>query len=604
MKTLHFFLTCSFIFFLVLTTNAAVVTWTGGTGIWDDDNNWDTGSVPTLNDGVIIANGSVTVVNYAEANYIHLDGGDLTVDGGGLLYVSPDIPWSGSGSNSVKGMMIENGSSFENYGNAIFIEPYNFNSTATLIYCDGDMTNHDNSLLFFQGENSTGLHTYTQSGTVYNYGEIVMSIMHEGMYLINSFRNYGDIEISADEIAITNRATFYSGSASNLEVNGRIHNSPGSIWNQYGNVEVNYTSTSNSNVMIIDGLFEIQNSGSLDVQGSSYAIYIPSNGTLRVRGEMVVVNNRSFSTAITNSGLIVNHQKGVMNTSAHYGFLNGSGAEVRNFGTWNFNETQYSNYSTLRNSGVFSNRPKGKMYVEGKLKLDSGTFNNQGHMFVLGEYSHQSLSGNFNNTGTLNDVHDHMSSISNNTSYRVHKMAGPFTEGVPVPNILDKGNSPGATVLSWYTTPTGNTIAGSYNSSTNTFTPNSNAVGLTSLYVRTRINTGGVTRRHELIVENGINSNPSPFIKPDNVDAISSATMTIAPNPIHDNFTIAVENTDQETMNYAIYNSMGQKEKSGIFDVKSNTIKVPHHLPSGIYFVRVIDKDGIYVETQQIRIVR
>jgi len=607
MKSIKYILVFSFYCLFAVPTNAAIATWVGGIGDWEVNSNWDTGNVPDSDDGVIINNGTVTINNFAEANYIHLDGGNLEVHG--TLLVSPDIEWYPSIIYQIRGIVIENGSSFNNYLNTIVIRPSSPTpiTTATLIYCNGDLTNHANGFLFCQGDKSTGLHSYSFSGTIENYGEILMQSVNVGMYLINPFRNYGSIDIGTygiSELGIHNREFFYSSSSSTLKVNGRVEIDGNSEWIEHGSVEVNYTSsnTISHNVVKVLGLLDIKNSGSFSVEGSHLPFLVDVDATLRVRGDLIVINDKLYESAMHVNGFMVNHQSGLVSTNAYYGLSNNSNGETLNYGIWKMTDT---NHHSFYNSGLFSNRPKGKLYINGRVEFVSGsTFNNQGHMFMYTDENHLDLSGQFNNTGTLNDVDNRMSAINNNTSIRVHKKAGPWTEGVPVSNVLDIGANPASTVLSWYTSSTGSTVAGTYNSISNTFTPNSNAVGLFSLFVRTRINTGGVTRRHELVVENGINGSPSPLIQPNQKNSLNSNfEMTITPNPNGGRFSINVD-TQEDQLKYTIFNSIGQKVASNLFDPTSNIVQVSQYLKSGIYFVRLDNINGKYIDTKKIRIVR
>ena len=220
MKLLKHLFFYSIFLLTTLRTDAAVATWIGGTGAWEDDNNWDIGTVPKMGDGVIINNGTVYIQSYAEANYIDLDGGDLIVEG--MLLIEPSIPWYFPSTAEVRGIMIEYGSSLENYGSILIMEPSNFSDPSISIACNGSMTNHNSGFIFCQGDHAEGLHTYSQASTILNYGHMVLTGLDQGMYLISSFSNYGDIEIGCNDLAILNRATFYSGSSSTLETTTRL----------------------------------------------------------------------------------------------------------------------------------------------------------------------------------------------------------------------------------------------------------------------------------------------------------------------------------------------------------------------------------------------
>ena len=601
MKIKNILLFFGLILLLSVQINANPVVWVGGIGVWEDDNNWSTGQVPAYDEGVIISSGKAIVENYAQVAYIHLDGGDLEVAATGMLFMYVETAWYPP-SNSIRGIVIENGSRFDNRGYTYLLEPSNMNGDPTMIFCDGEFINHAYAVLFCQGDNSTGLHSYVNSGTIINNGEITMPFIKNGMYLIGSFINNNKLDIGCTGYAIKNRAQFEGASVSYIYINGRIETNPGSNWIHRGVMDMNFTSSTNSSVFHNGGTLDIQTDGTININGSHKAFTVNSTGTLRVRGELNIDNTKSWDYAISNAGFLVNHQNGEVNTSAHYGIYNSSSGEVRNFGIWRANESSNTNYCTIWNSGIFSNRPKGKLYVEGRLNLKANsTFNNQGHMFALDDNDHADISGQFNNTGTLNDVYDKMSTINNNTSYRVHSIPDVLVQGVPIANILDKGSNPGATVLSWHTTSGGNVSAGTYNASTNTFTPNANGAGLSSVWVRTRINTGGHTRRHELKT-----GSPVPLVQPnDELEVASNLEVELFPNPIEQNFKIDVRGQSAtSTFNYSIYSSMGQLVSSGTFNQTNNSLEIDPFLPGGMYFVKVTDPEGTFVETKQIRVVR
>ncbi len=52
-----------FLFTTFTTINAASVTWLGGNAAWDDASQWDTGTVPTYGDDVIIPSGYCKIFN-------------------------------------------------------------------------------------------------------------------------------------------------------------------------------------------------------------------------------------------------------------------------------------------------------------------------------------------------------------------------------------------------------------------------------------------------------------------------------------------------------------------------------------------------------------
>lgn len=373
MKHLNTILLFTFLLFSSITLEAAVFTWIGGTGDWNDNNNWDLGDVPGYQDAAIIPSGTVTINDYANVNYIHLDGGNLINND--VLFVEPDIPWAGYSSNGVNGIHIESGSSFENFGKTIISQDGNINTSSQLIFCNGGLINHNSGLLFLQGDESTGIHSYVSSNVIVNNGDIEMSFIKSGLYLLRPFQNYGSISIQCENVSVTNRESFFSAVGATLKTNGRIVANSNSTWIENGKIEVNYNTTSNANVISLDGSMDIKPSGSLKISGSHSSFSIGTSGVFRVRGDLDIVNTKQFSFAFINNGFMVNHQKGNINTEGYYGVVNGANGQMLNYGIWHMNEV---NFRSLLNYGSFSNRPKGKLYVYDRLELLPGsTFNNQ-----------------------------------------------------------------------------------------------------------------------------------------------------------------------------------------------------------------------------------
>ncbi len=55
------FLPFTIFFLFTISLSGVEITWTGDTGNWDIDSNWDTGTIPTASDDVIISSGYVTI---------------------------------------------------------------------------------------------------------------------------------------------------------------------------------------------------------------------------------------------------------------------------------------------------------------------------------------------------------------------------------------------------------------------------------------------------------------------------------------------------------------------------------------------------------------
>lgn len=62
-QLLKIHLLTTLLFFLILSLHATTITWLGGNAAWDDASQWDTGTVPSYGDDVIIPNGYAKIYN-------------------------------------------------------------------------------------------------------------------------------------------------------------------------------------------------------------------------------------------------------------------------------------------------------------------------------------------------------------------------------------------------------------------------------------------------------------------------------------------------------------------------------------------------------------
>ncbi len=64
--------------------------------------------------------------------------------------------------------------------------------------------------------------------------------------------------------------------------------------------------------------------------------------------------------------------------------------------------------------------------------------------------------------------------------------------------------------------------------------------------------------------------------------------ITIAPNPTRSNVTLSIPDTSLQTLNLAIYNTLGIQVSSKAYSIISGKVDLPmEHLPAGVYFIRI-----------------
>lgn len=582
---------------LISNSYSSTVTWTGGSGDWENASNWDTGNLPTYDDSVIIPSGIVKIYNYATARNIHIQGGVLKVFGDLILQVDQALP-----GGHLNALRIDAGTSFYNTGVVVMLEYAYVPGLGKLIHNYGDFENDTKGYIYLNGQSYTGIHNQSAASFI-NRGQLEMQNMQSGIYSLSPCNNYGSIDIESTSHSLYIRDDFYASSSSTIGVNNIINVTSTGNMNNYGDIDVDSNGSPTYGIQM-SGIWNSQSNSSVTVSGNyGTGISCSSGSTFRNRGLLTVESEQLYTTALSIAGFFVNHQSGTITTQSSYGVgVSGSGL---NYGTWHMTSPNIGGVRSINNSGSFNNRPKGKLYMDHIIKVNPGsTFNNQGHMFSSYIYNQTAINGTFNNTGCLNDLHGKLPAI-NNSSIIVEPLNASPQVNVPIANALYLGNSLGATVLAWYTTASGNTLAGSYNSSTNTFTPNANAVGLSSLYVRTRINIGGVTRRHEIQFDDpviALSQNESHEIQ--NQETFTSSISTY-PNPATDYIIVSDTNKQSQLSTISLINLGGRIVYSADCDNREKCIiHIPENIQNGLYFIRVNNKAGGMSETRTIKVFR
>jgi hypothetical protein len=79
------------------------------------------------------------------------------------------------------------------------------------------------------------------------------------------------------------------------------------------------------------------------------------------------------------------------------------------------------------------------------------------------------------------------------------------------------------------------------------------------------------------------------------------ADFNIYPNPSHGLFTLQIINGYGQIMDLQIYNMMGEKIKNQELKQVTNMIDLKGQ-PNGVYFCRILDKNGIIQKTLKIMV--
>jgi hypothetical protein len=562
-------------------TYAVTINWIGGTGDWFNAANWDTGNIPTLNDDVFINSGNVFINNYevGEASAVTIGAGaSLELESRGTLIIEIDYYTSG---------LLNNGY----VGNKGFMEissPY-----------------------LHTQEGITNFGTFTNSGDIQTY-DLGHGISNRSGA---TFTNSGFIEIfdiaGYGANALTNWSDFSNSKYGKIEIHdvggtgGTLTNTGGGYFGNAGEIEMyNLSNPTTTSLSVVSGLFENLNGGILDISlVDGHGIDVSANGTFRNRSTINI--NGTGLNGIQCAGFFVNHQAGyIINLFTNVDALViYSGGEFRNFGALISN---FSSGRTLSNLGIFNNYPKGYFLHDDQI-LSTSTANlvNQG-LWESYHTGNHIISGPFTNNTAIGDQNDGFAGeFTNNQGIRIHPMTGLVEVGEPYANLFDMGTLNFVTIQGFTDAPSSSTSVGTYNTSTNTFTPNSNALGLTEIYVTVKVNTGGNNRKYKIEIPGGVQPAPAPRMtinsleeleKEEKVQLVNQmeSQFKVYPNPNFGDFNLELPMEIYQVSNLQVLNSLGEvvyQINPGLEKIP-NHIQLPNQLPSGTYLLKIRQENG------------
>jgi hypothetical protein len=570
------FLSFAFLLFFSTSLQAVTINWVGSSGSWFDTNNWSTGTIPTLADEVIINNGRVIIdTGDAEARNVEVGpNSELYIDNRKVLEIEFLQFMTG----------LENHGYIVNMGVILISNP----TGQTNAGFDNHGTFHNRGgivEIFETGvgykNNTTGV--TTNDGTIRIYDMVGMS--GGGLSNRNLFTNEKGAEIHIYNLDLPSYAISNFGTSPNFYNHGDI-------------LVENCPNMSGEAIQVVEGLMQNENDGTITIDNvGNSGLTVSTNGTFRNKGLCYLYY--CGSSGLITDGFFVNHQKGKIYSFYHGGFgaWVSTNGELRNFGVL---YAYSSGSSELVNNNIFNNYPKGKFFTDGHI-LNNGYFHNMGTMDTFHPGSHTIVNA-LNNTGVIGDRFDAFGSTQiNNNGVVVKPIYGNVEVGVPAANALDLGSLSNVTLFGWTIAPSSSTSAGTYNASTNEFTPNANAAGLSEIYVTIRVNNSGLKRKYLVPVPNGI-QNPSPRVSGvgSSTDRATEREITfpttanekvlLFPNPSTGAFRLKSEaNTIQQIR---IISASGQVvfQEEGLD--QNGTINLTSDLPDGLYQVVIINGDG------------
>ena len=584
-----------FLFASFTTINASTITWLGGNAAWDDATQWDTGTIPTIGDDVIIPSGYCKIYN-GDSEFSR----SIEVQSAARLYV-----YNG-GSLEISGAVDDDG--LHNMGRV-----YIYGNLAINSITRTSSLNSANAI-----KNERIFLTYSASQINIKYVDDV-AIYNDAAY--SYFRVRGGLWIySVNDTAIKNFDRFYNYGTINIENSGK---SSGFLITNTDHFR-NYSSgVINLNSDIYGGISNspinanFKNYGVINIEEVS--IGINNHGTLsNYSGAIIDAQNNNTSTLWNRDGATINNYgaiksyysgSGIYNYGSFFNFdsftvfySTGNGG-IKNFSTGIIDNYDYiylnsNNWIDINNEGDITNRNGSHIAINKTVNMPvGGSISNYGFFVSYGSDFH-SISGSFGNKGVIDDNFGELQGLVSNDRLIVAPVSGPMQVGVPYPNVLDVGSLIGLNIIDWKISQNG-VVAGTYDELTNEFTPNSSAVGITTIYIEVFDLVSGVNRNFSLEIGSpilpfaGKISASSTRNGQNNTIAKVAQEVNIFPNPTSGNIQLESEIFEDKDVQVHIFNNLGQLVQQERLNSGSTTqtLDFSNQLTAGLYIVKVLHGD-------------
>jgi len=585
-----------FLFFAsLISVEGATITWLGGNGAWENSSNWDSGTVPSYGDDVIIPSGYCYIYNgdqegatsvevQSSARLFIYDGGHLEIQGAidndGLHNMGRVYIYGSLAINDISR------SSTSVNANAILNEKYIFtysNSIINIKYIEDDAIHNTITNSYFRVR-----------GALYIYAVEERAIFNQ-----DRFYNSGIIDISESGestsylIVTSDQFRNYSGGVINLDsdIYGGISNSSSSTLINYGDINI-------GNVSI-----GINNNGYLtNYSGALIDSYDNASNSYHNRLGGTIINHGTMRS--TDSGSGIYNYGDFENHKSFWVFYSQNWAGIRNFPTGSI-DNYHDIYlladsdKDIENQGDITNRNGGIIEMNKSIDMSTGSsISNYGFLVSYGNVSHN-INGSFGNKGVIDDNQGLLQGLFPNDRLIVAPISSPMQVGVPYPNVLDVASLDGLDVGDWKVSQTG-AIAGTYNGNTNVFTPNANAAGISTIYISILDLVSGFSRIFTLEIDSPI----LPFAGEkqlattrneidDENSSIKDVLVQVYPNPSQGSIQLESNAFAFHTTQIQIFNTMGklvQQERLNAGSTSHN-LDFSNQLSNGIYIMKMIQNE-------------
>jgi len=602
------FRTFLFIIFLSSITNtlyAATITWLGGNAAWDDPTQWDSGTIPTLGDDVIIPTGRVKIFSgdSEKANSIEVQSlARLYIYNGAELEISGAIDKNG----------LHNYGRVFVYGDLAIKDITQTNTVidARAIVNEGRILTYSNSQINIKNIDDIAIDNTLAFSYFRIRGALTIKFVNNTA-IVNQylFVNYGNIDIEDSGLSsgslIVNTDEFRNQDGGEINLNSEIYGgfTNSSEFHNYGDIFIENTTIGLAN------LADVYNYESANIEVENN----PGTGIDNRTGATItnegLIFSRYSSSGVFNAGTITNHfSLTIWYSYTNSSILNFAGGIINNYYSIYLGG---SGYSDLYNEGAIYNFQGGNFSINKTMDIAvGGSITNYGFLTTYGSDPHTN-SGTLLNYGVVDDNHGQLQSHITNSEVIVAPVSGPMQVGVPFANALEVASLSNVSIGDWKVSPTG-VIAGTYDESTNKFTPNASAAGISTLYVVFSDLATGIGRNFTFEIDSPILpfvgktiSASKRFKHETNQNTSTESKVNIYPNPSSGNIHLESQLFEDDQIQVLVFNSLGQVVQQAELKTGQHvqSIEFSNHLINGMYIVKTMS-GGQEVGVERIQLLR
>ena len=633
------------LFLSVLSLSAATITWMGGDGNWEDPSMWDSGTIPTTTDEVILANGSIELHNATSVRALLVQSSATFILGASAqLTVLP---------TAATGVPVQVIGKVNVLGRLRVLNQLGFTDYKYVILSGGTWQTEAGGEVLLDGG---GLRLESSNSSFNNRGYLWMEktsnsffrLLHVGGIFING--RTGQVDIT------TNYNNGVLGSPIYISPNGQFVNHGAFEAQSDGNEEfINDNRLDNWGHLILDGL-NLRNDdganltnrhwGQIRIQhlASTGFNFINSTGARVYNYGLMDIRNSTAASAVLNNGRFDNYSAGNVRLYGEYTYqqlrITDSG-EWHNYGRLSCGNSTSDDRNAIWNDGDFYNRTNGSVNIQGTHQesgfRNTSYFLNEGYLSTNDLFDNEDIVENatcgeisaraginstsvwlndgwlrysgttpFNNSGYFQHtglIEDPNNIIDPNEIVNDGVMAQTLTQAVFVgenQNFLVLGEwwqvSTDGVI---YNEPEGDVI-GEYNPGTNVFTAYPDTEGMQEVFFMAEAVNGNCENWFSVAIDGGIQEAGRAFSANPNVPT-SAYGIGVYPNPTKGRAELKLPTMlPDELHHWALYHSGGQLMQEGQTYAGAPVALDLSTMPVGIYLLRVSNPQGEWVYSERL----